>query len=233
MKKADRGILERTGEKYDRIIFREDYVPKNVYIYQIRLRNNTINKCLSGIKFKCTLDFGCGTGFHLEALKEHSERLVGIDISVGALKNARKIVDGDYIACDAHKLPFKDEVVDAIICKSVLEHVIEPWKVVKEMYRVLKKGGYAFIRVPFLHPYHGSKIYKDYYRFSKDAIEYMFQDFEKIEFIHIKGYIGTLSSLFPKLLRKIVSKVSNRLDKCIGMYGVTTGYNIFVKNFFG
>ena len=52
-----------------------------------------------------------------------------------------------------------DDSIDMILCTEVLEHVPEPIKAVKEMSRLLKPGGYAFLSMPFggaLHnlPYH-------------------------------------------------------------------------------
>ena len=42
------------------------------------------------------------------------------------------------IVGDVHDLPFEDNSVDAVICMNVLEHVEEPQKAVKEIYRVLR-----------------------------------------------------------------------------------------------
>jgi len=53
------------------------------------------------------------------------------------------------IVGDIHQLPLVDASVDAIICIAVLEHVENPLQAVREMYRVLKPGGYCFIYVPF------------------------------------------------------------------------------------
>lgn len=81
-----------------------------------------------------------------------------------------KILDkvSDYnpdIVGDIHDLPLEDNSIDAIICNAVLEHVEEPQKAVKEMYRVLKPGGYCFIYTPFLFYYHAMPgYYKDFYR---------------------------------------------------------------------
>ena len=54
----------------------------------------------------------------------------------------------------------------------MLEHVPEPQLAVKEMHRVLRKGGKIFAYVPFLHGCHGVQNYKDYYRFTRDGVEY-------------------------------------------------------------
>ena len=64
----------------------------------------------------------------------------------------------DYV-CDATAIPAADETFDAILCTEVLEHVPEPVAVLREMARLLKVGGRAFISAPLgsgLHqqPFH-------------------------------------------------------------------------------
>jgi len=59
------------------------------------------------------------------------------------------------IVGDIHNLPLRDGQIDAVICKAVLEHVPEPQRAVKEMYRILRDGGKLFANIPFLYPYHG------------------------------------------------------------------------------
>jgi len=125
---------------------------------------------------------------------------------------------------DIHNLPFKDGSAGAIICKAVLEHVPEPQRVIREMYRVLKKDGKIFAYVPFLHGYHGAKGYKDYYRFTKDGVEYMFRDFVSTEIVEVRGYSGTLALFVPG--SKYLAPLANFFDRFTG-YGVTSGYNIF------
>lgn len=64
----------------------------------------------------------------------------------------------DYV-CDAADIPVEDSSFDAVICTEVLEHVPEPTMVLKEIGRILKPGGFAFLSAPLgsgLHqqPYH-------------------------------------------------------------------------------
>ena len=58
------------------------------------------------------------------------------------------------IICDAHYLPFKNNFYDGVWIQAVLEHVVEPTKVVKEIYRVLKNNGVVYAETPFMQPVH-------------------------------------------------------------------------------
>lgn len=49
---------------------------------------------------------------------------------------------------DVQAMPFKDNEFDVVICNHVLEHVEDDRKAISEIYRVLKKGGYAILFVP-------------------------------------------------------------------------------------
>jgi SAM-dependent methyltransferase len=51
---------------------------------------------------------------------------------------------------DITKIPAQDESFDTILCSHVLEHVPEDGQALKELFRVLKKGGDAILQVPIL-----------------------------------------------------------------------------------
>ncbi len=53
------------------------------------------------------------------------------------------------IGLDSVKLPFEDETFDTIICNSIIEHVDNIIPVIKELFRILKKGGNIYIHVPY------------------------------------------------------------------------------------
>lgn len=52
------------------------------------------------------------------------------------------------IKADICDLPIKDDTYDFILCNHVLEHIIDDRKAIKELYRVLKKGGVGIFQVP-------------------------------------------------------------------------------------
>jgi SAM-dependent methyltransferase len=65
--------------------------------------------------------------------------------------------------------PFADGEFDSIFCNAVLEHVPEIDKVMSELARTLKRGGYLISGVPFLQPYHLNPT--DYRRYTRDGLK--------------------------------------------------------------
>jgi len=53
------------------------------------------------------------------------------------------------LKADLTELPFQDETFDCILCYHVLEHIEDDIKALSEMYRILKKDGWAIIQSPF------------------------------------------------------------------------------------
>lgn len=90
------------------------------------------------------LDIGCGGGFLSNAMALNGHNVTGIDLSPSSLKVA---ADHDlsgsvnYIVANAYHLPFEDETFDVVSAMDFLEHVEDPFLVIKEASRVLKKGG--------------------------------------------------------------------------------------------
>jgi len=52
------------------------------------------------------------------------------------------------IQMDLTAICFPDRTFDVIYCSHVLEHIPDDWKAMREMFRVLKNGGWAIIQVP-------------------------------------------------------------------------------------
>ena len=52
------------------------------------------------------------------------------------------------VKADICALPFEDEQFDVILCNHVLEHIPDDTQAMRELYRVLKKGGWGIFQVP-------------------------------------------------------------------------------------
>lgn len=147
-----------------------------------------------------------------------------------------KILDPvpDYspdIIGDIHSLPFKNEKIEAIFCLAVLEHVENPFLAVSEMCRVLKRGGYALAYLPFLYYYHAEPgYYKDYWRFSEDAIRLLFKEFSSQEICPVRGALATWIHLSPLGRIKLIVRLSHWLDRMLNKIKSrqVSGYYVFL-----
>ncbi len=92
--------------------------------------------------------------------------------------DSQKYKDIDLLA-DIQNIPMAGNTANGIICDTVIEHVKEPAKVIKEMHRLLKSGSYAYITAPFLYPFHSSP--DDFTRWTKAGFEKELSDFTIIK----------------------------------------------------
>jgi len=88
---------------------------------------------------KKILDVGCGIKPYKNLF--NSSSYVGIDIDYGGHNNQAKVVDKFY---DGVNIPYDDNSFDIVICTEVMEHVVDPEKLLSEIHRVLKIGGRIF-----------------------------------------------------------------------------------------
>jgi SAM-dependent methyltransferase len=56
------------------------------------------------------------------------------------------------VKMDIHQIPFEENRFDVVLCNHVLEHVTDDIQAMREIYRVLKPGGFAILQVPFFNP---------------------------------------------------------------------------------
>jgi SAM-dependent methyltransferase len=95
------------------------------------------------------LDYGCGEGTIAVGLAEAvpEGRVVGVDLAERNLLLAHRYATSlglgnlFWCAADASRLPFCDAQFHAVLCRSMLETVDTPIRVVSELRRVTKYGG--------------------------------------------------------------------------------------------
>lgn len=138
-----------------------DY-PREVYNFLVKAEEKNFwfisrNKVIQHFFEKYTgrgaadiLEIGCGTGFVLRGLRERflQYRLTGSEIHLEGIRFAKaRLPEVEFIQMDATSMPF-EENFDAIGAFDVLEHIEEDEKVLREVHRGLRPGGYFFISVP-------------------------------------------------------------------------------------
>lgn len=96
------------------------------------------------------LEIGCGAGMTGKALKDRGvEEVVGVELEPEPGRNAMQYYDR-VIVGDAEKitLPYKEGHFDCVIYGDVLEHLVDPWRLLREHNRLLRTGGVIICSIP-------------------------------------------------------------------------------------
>ncbi len=96
------------------------------------------------------LDVGCGrTASELRALQGKARKLYGIDI----VEFTDTPEGTDLIRCGIEDIPLKDDAVDLVYSRAVMEHVENVQDAYREIFRVLKSGGCYIFITPNIYDY--------------------------------------------------------------------------------
>lgn len=95
-------------------------------------------------KGKKLLDVGCGTGFIVDIAKNIFDEVIGLDITPAMLEQIKPAKNVKTILAESSKMPFENNLFDSVTSCSFLHHLYRIQPTLREIYRVLKKGGIYF-----------------------------------------------------------------------------------------
>lgn len=133
---------------------------------------------------------------------------LALDIGCGNRPVCRfkKVISMDFdnypnldVLGDALRIPFADGAFDLVWLGGVLEHIQDPRQAIKEIHRVLKKGGYLYAEVPFFQRVHAAPA--DFQRFTIVGLTELCSPFSKLE----SGVIAGPSCAFSHILRQYLA----------------------------
>jgi SAM-dependent methyltransferase len=151
-----------------------------------------------------------GTGIDA-ILKNSSIEFIESDVTFGP----RTI-----LMCDAHNIPFEDNSFDGVIVQAVLEHVVDPWRCVEEIHRILKKDGLVYAETPFMQQVHGGRF--DFTRFTHLGHRRLFRKFEEIDSGAVCGPAMALAWSYRYFLLSFAT--SSLLRRLIGVFVRLTSF---------
>lgn len=97
-------------------------------------------------KGKSILEFGCAYGASAQVLSDFGLKVTSSDISKIAVKRAREIHPGiTFKVHDMQKIFKSPKLFDFAIASDVIEHLEKPDQAIKNVYKILKPGGYAIL----------------------------------------------------------------------------------------
>ncbi len=108
----------------------------------------------SWFKGKVGLDAGCGSGRYTIAYSRlGAKQMYGLDNGEGALLNATSILgklgikNVSFVTGDCLALHFEDDYFDFVLSHGVLHHTSDTELGLKEVFRVLKSGGFLWLQL--------------------------------------------------------------------------------------
>lgn len=151
------------------------------------------------------LDAGSGEGRYTEYFNH--TRYVGLDLAVGDA--AWDYSDLDTVG-DLREIPFSDNLFDAAVCIQTLEHVNDPFQVIREIGRVLKPGGRFYLAAPMT--WHQHQKPHDFFRYTSFGFRHLLEQggMSVIEIRPVGGYFWSLSHKLQMLHDHLFPRVTKR-----------------------
>ncbi|XTP36288.1 methyltransferase domain-containing protein [Mycobacterium sp. TJFP1] len=151
-------------------------------------------------------------GQGLEELFRYAEiEVIESDVALGS--RVAVIIDG-------HSIPFRGEMFDGVIAQAVLEHVIDPYKVVDEIHRVLKPSGIVYAETPFMQQVHGGRY--DFMRFTHLGHRRLFRRFDEHSSGAVSGTGMALAWSYKYFLRSLTKSAT--LQKILTAFAALTSF---------
>ena len=148
---------------------------------------------------KTCLEIGCGTGSFLWLLKSRGNLIKGIepDSKFVSVAIKRYGIDVETVLFDS----FDDSQLYDFICNfHVIEHVLEPRKFVKNMYKRLKKNGCIYIECPTIDDIYTNDLNTFFWdvhvnTFSNRALPWLLESegFSIVEVFMNRGYLSVIA----------------------------------------
>lgn len=107
------------------------------------------------------LDVGCGRQLLKKSVQESGCKYISLDHPT-VYKRQRGEISPDILA-DIESIPLRDKSVDSVLLFMVIEHAPHPLAALREIHRILKKGGQVFMNTTENYP--GHDLPNDFFRF--------------------------------------------------------------------
>jgi SAM-dependent methyltransferase len=106
------------------------------------------------------LDVACGEGTLVAFARRRGVVAVGLDLAAEAVMRARaRTGSADFLVGNGERLPFADAAFDIVTCIGSLEHFLDPSSGAREIARVLRQNGRAYILLPNTFSLLGNLLY--------------------------------------------------------------------------
>lgn len=176
------------------------------------------------------LDYGCGFGSFLYALKKHRMNYLakGLDFDLDSINFCKS--KGLYV--DNKNLEYEnDNNYDLITLFDVIEHVNEPKKLISNLINKLKVGGYIFFMTPNLNSI-STMLMKDKHNMFSPFDHLCFYNLETFKFIAKRFDLKLIHYDYYGLdVKDYLQYIESTMKKKIKLNLILNDFSIVMQNF--
>lgn len=127
--------------------FQKDY--KNFEFSQkMEARCKKIRKLIAKRDSPKLCDVGCGTGVFLDIAKGYGFSVCGVEINKELVGFAKDNFSVDVFFGRLEEIKFPNDSFDVVTLWDMIEHIAQPSRLLKEINRILRRGGLVAIETP-------------------------------------------------------------------------------------
>ena len=176
--------VQQAKESFNRVLANQTYAE----IIRDDKHLEVILNLVKDGEYESILDIGTGTGYLAFPLAEMypTTKVYGIDIAEAIVeKNQETVKEGGitnltFQAFDGLEYPFEPESIDLIVTRYAFHHFPDVEDSIRQMHRILKKGGKVLISDPMGHSADEKHIIDDFMMVKQDG-HIQFYSAEKLE----------------------------------------------------
>jgi SAM-dependent methyltransferase len=154
------------------------------------------------------LEIGCGAGTFglLLQARNSGARVIGVEAHPAAADEARKRLAAVIEGPIEEALPtIPDCSIDCVVCNDVLEHLVDPWTVLKSLRAKLRPGGKVVSSIPNVRHF---PVFKSYFldgdwRYAEDGV---------LDRTHVRFFT-------QQSIRRMYEESGYRVDRMEGIFG--------------
>ena len=170
---------------------------------------------------KRILDIGCATGMLLEFLRDTGGwKTEGVEVCETAVRFGREKRGLSIFQGTLKEASFGGSSFDVVHASHVIEHVSDPSAFLKEIYRILRPGGFLIITTPNVSGLQ-SRIYKEKWRSAIADHVYLFSKKTLKAYLHAAGFSIRKSKTWGGIAKGLTGR---GLKKILDSFAKLTGW---------
>jgi SAM-dependent methyltransferase len=123
------------------------------------------------------IEIGCGHGYFLLEARAKGFEIEGLDYSADAAARANRNLGQNVVRSGTiDQMELESDSYDVCVIADVIEHIRDPASLVKEIFRVLKKGGAIFLATPSLDSWSSRVLGRSWMEFKREHLFYFNRD---------------------------------------------------------